>query len=212
MFETRNCAIMALLGATASLGAMAQQSPGSAAPQRRSYYAISEIHVDQDCRILPDAAYTRPGKKPKPYTDENICHLEGRRPPASAQPDRYPGAGVRSLESVRRACDVCRRAGRPPGLDSRFRPAAETGSRPDGLLPGPGAARRNRAPARGPAAHRAAACQGHRRTGCARRGRCARQPPLNRRTRVRKAQLATAPYCDTRCLRLSATQASSSFG
>jgi len=76
MFETRNCAIMALLGATASLGAMAQQSPGSAAPQRRSYYAISEIHVDQDCRILPDAAYTRPGKKPKPYTDENICHLE----------------------------------------------------------------------------------------------------------------------------------------
>jgi hypothetical protein len=64
------------LGTTALLGAIAQKGPGPAAPQRRSYYAISEIHVDQDCRILPDAAYTRPGKKPKPYTDENICHLE----------------------------------------------------------------------------------------------------------------------------------------
>jgi hypothetical protein len=36
----------------------------------------TEIHVDQRCRILPGSAATRPGKKARPRTDWNICHLE----------------------------------------------------------------------------------------------------------------------------------------
>jgi hypothetical protein len=54
----------------------AQQASSAAAPQRRAYFAPNEISVDQDCRILPDPTHVRPGKKPKPYTDGNICHLE----------------------------------------------------------------------------------------------------------------------------------------
>lgn len=56
--------------------ASAGQAPQSAPPQRRQYYSFNEIHVDQDCRILPDAAYATPGKKAKPYMDSALCHLE----------------------------------------------------------------------------------------------------------------------------------------
>jgi hypothetical protein len=56
--------------------ASARQAPQAAPPERRQYYSFNEIHVDQDCRILPDPAHAPPGKKPKPYADSAICHLE----------------------------------------------------------------------------------------------------------------------------------------
>jgi hypothetical protein len=44
---------------------------GSAAPN-----APLQIHIDQDCRILPDPAHPLPGKKQKPYSDSTICQIE----------------------------------------------------------------------------------------------------------------------------------------
>ncbi len=46
-------------------------------PQRQQYYSFNEIHVDQDCRILPDPAHALSGKRAKPYTDSALCQLEG---------------------------------------------------------------------------------------------------------------------------------------
>jgi hypothetical protein len=63
--------------AASCLAASARQTPSpAAAPQRPQYYSFNEIHVDQDCRILPDPAHVPPGKKAKPYSDDAICHLE----------------------------------------------------------------------------------------------------------------------------------------
>ena len=62
--------------AAAWLSVSAQQAPQTAPPERRQYYSFNEIHVDQDCRILPDPAHLPPGKRPKPYTDSVLCHLE----------------------------------------------------------------------------------------------------------------------------------------
>ena len=68
-------AVLALCVA-ACCPASAQQAPQAAPPQRRQYYSFNEIHIDQDCRILPDPAHAPPGKKPKPYSDSAVCHLE----------------------------------------------------------------------------------------------------------------------------------------
>ncbi len=63
------------LAAAVCLSAAARQAPQTAPPERRQYYSFNEIHVDQDCRILPDPAHAPPGKKPKAYTDPAVCHL-----------------------------------------------------------------------------------------------------------------------------------------
>jgi hypothetical protein len=69
-------AVLALCAATCCAASAGQTPPPSAAPQRPQYYSFNEIHVDQDCRILPDPAHVPPGKKAKPYSDDAICHLE----------------------------------------------------------------------------------------------------------------------------------------
>jgi hypothetical protein len=68
----------ALLAVCAANGAAlsARQEPQPAPPQRPQYYSFNEIHVDQDCRILPDPAHVPPGAKAKPYSDSAICHLD----------------------------------------------------------------------------------------------------------------------------------------
>ncbi|MGB6743459.1 MAG: hypothetical protein WBE38_07330 [Terracidiphilus sp.] len=73
---TKGFLALLLAGVLGQAGAVAQQAPNTAPPQRRDYFSPNEINVDQDCRILPDPAQAPPGKKPKPYTDGNICHLE----------------------------------------------------------------------------------------------------------------------------------------
>lgn len=63
------------LSSAACLAAWAGQAPQPTPPERQQYYSFSEIHVDQDCRILPDPAHVPPGKKSKPYSDSAVCHL-----------------------------------------------------------------------------------------------------------------------------------------
>jgi hypothetical protein len=73
MVANRAYPALLLVGATACLGAAAQKP---AASHRQNYFGSNEIRVDQDCHILPDPANLPPGKKARPYTDSNICHLE----------------------------------------------------------------------------------------------------------------------------------------
>jgi hypothetical protein len=44
---------------------------GSDAPN-----APRQIHVDQDCRIIPARDQLLPGQKTRPYSDAYICHIE----------------------------------------------------------------------------------------------------------------------------------------
>ena len=60
------------------------QSPAPQPPQRPAYDnsgapdVARQIHVDGDCRILPDPMHPLPGhNKPKPFRDTAICYLEG---------------------------------------------------------------------------------------------------------------------------------------
>jgi hypothetical protein len=76
MLNSRVCWAVLALCAAACCAASAQQAPAAAPSQRQQYYSFNEIHVDQDCRILPDPARATPGKKPKPYSDSAICRLE----------------------------------------------------------------------------------------------------------------------------------------
>lgn len=60
-------------------GAAAQQKPGALRPPydgADSPAGPRPIHVDQNCRIVPTQAELPPGKKPRPYSDNIICHLE----------------------------------------------------------------------------------------------------------------------------------------
>jgi len=60
----------------AGMAPLAAQQP-TADADRPSYDAVKEIHVDQDCRILPNPALQQPGKKkPKPHRNDVVCHLE----------------------------------------------------------------------------------------------------------------------------------------
>jgi hypothetical protein len=54
-------------------------APATAAPVRTSSPAPApvEVHVDQRCRILPSSPALPNGKKARPTTDWNTCHLEG---------------------------------------------------------------------------------------------------------------------------------------
>jgi hypothetical protein len=78
---TGNKAFPALVFACtlAASGGLAQQAPGSARPSydgSDSPNAPKRIYIDQDCRIEPDPAHPLPGKKLRPFSDSNICHLE----------------------------------------------------------------------------------------------------------------------------------------
>jgi len=44
---------------------------GSGAPD-----VAREIHVDGNCRIVPDVAHPLPHQKARPFRDSTICHLE----------------------------------------------------------------------------------------------------------------------------------------
>jgi len=77
MDGTKLISAFCLAGVLASVQASAQQAPrqpydGSASPSAPP----QEIHIDQDCRILPGATQIVPGKKAKPFNDKTICHLE----------------------------------------------------------------------------------------------------------------------------------------
>jgi len=58
-------------------------APQPQAPSRPAYdgsaspNAMKEIHIGQDCRILPDPSQIPPGKKVRGLRDPVICHLEG---------------------------------------------------------------------------------------------------------------------------------------
>jgi hypothetical protein len=63
----------------APCGAVAQQASDTARPSydgSDSPNAPKRIYIDQDCRIEPDPAHPLPGKKLRPFSDSNICHLE----------------------------------------------------------------------------------------------------------------------------------------
>jgi hypothetical protein len=76
MSVTTAYSMVLLLGAAVGPGAIAQQQPSPSTQQRQDYYSYDEIRIDEDCRILPDLANVQPGKKARPQTDANICHLE----------------------------------------------------------------------------------------------------------------------------------------
>lgn len=78
MLTTRACALVLLWGVAAIPMLMAQLTDGAAVPQRPAYYGYNEIHIDQDCRILPDPAQAPPGKKLRPHRNEAVCHLESQ--------------------------------------------------------------------------------------------------------------------------------------
>jgi hypothetical protein len=64
---------LAAAGAARSQDAPAAPRP----PAREPYSPYPEIHVDQACRILPETALPVSGtRKPKPFRDPVICHLE----------------------------------------------------------------------------------------------------------------------------------------
>jgi len=67
---------VASFGVTASLAQGAQQ-PAASPAARIPYSAFKEIHVDQQCHILPYPGSTDAGKsKPRLRKDPIICHLE----------------------------------------------------------------------------------------------------------------------------------------
>jgi hypothetical protein len=87
MFATRLFPAFLFLGIAAFAGTAGAQSPGAgqtaAEPTakpvaaRAPYSPFKDIHVDQDCHILPDPAHrdaTR--KRPRLRKDPVICHLE----------------------------------------------------------------------------------------------------------------------------------------
>jgi hypothetical protein len=63
MFETRILPAFLFLGMAAFAGSAWSQSPGSEQPvakpvaARTPYSPFKDIHVDQDCHLLPDPAY-----------------------------------------------------------------------------------------------------------------------------------------------------------
>ena len=66
--------VLVLLPAALSIPSAQARRPaydGSAAPD-----VARQIHVDGDCRILPDAAHPVPGQKLKPFRDPILCSLE----------------------------------------------------------------------------------------------------------------------------------------
>ncbi len=81
MFGTKALPIFLLTSMVALSAAISQQTPRPARPAydgSASPSALKQIHVDEDCHILPDVMHIVPGKKPHPQTDSTICPLEGR--------------------------------------------------------------------------------------------------------------------------------------
>lgn len=87
MFETRILPAILFVSLAAFASASAPQSPGAepsaAQPAakpvaaRAPYSPFKDIHVDQECRLLPAPAYRDAGgKRPRLRRDPVICHLE----------------------------------------------------------------------------------------------------------------------------------------
>lgn len=84
MFRSRLFLSSLFAGAFFSLGIAAapdltgQQPAVHPAVARTLYSQFKQIHVDQDCGLLPDPAQQVPGKKKlRPRHDFVICHVEG---------------------------------------------------------------------------------------------------------------------------------------
>lgn len=75
---------MGVVLALSSIAASAQRTPYQATPHATqpttpasaASAPVQEIYVDHLCRLLPDPASVRPGKKPHLRRDPAICHLE----------------------------------------------------------------------------------------------------------------------------------------
>jgi hypothetical protein len=71
-----NC-FSAVLGLAAAISLGLTQAAGQQSASRPDYPIVLEIHVDQSCGLLPDAAHpVAAGKKPRLKRDSTICHLE----------------------------------------------------------------------------------------------------------------------------------------
>lgn len=77
-FSLLNMLAVASAGFHALSGQQQESKPATAsAVARIPYSPFREIHVDENCRILPDTSVRLPGKKKtRPYKDSVICHLE----------------------------------------------------------------------------------------------------------------------------------------
>jgi hypothetical protein len=64
------------LAATAAFAQQASTPPRPAYDGSNSPYAPLQIHVLEDCRIVPAPDPFDPPKKQRPFRDETICHLE----------------------------------------------------------------------------------------------------------------------------------------
>jgi hypothetical protein len=79
MLETKVFPALLLLSVLAPAVALRQLAPGATRPaynRSDAPNAPKQIHVDENCRILPDPAHPVPGKKQRPFSDSTICHLE----------------------------------------------------------------------------------------------------------------------------------------
>jgi hypothetical protein len=83
MVATKRLSALVLLGAAALFGVpgllaqSAQQPASHPVAARLPYSAFKEIHVDQDCHLLPNPALkSTADKKPHLRKDAVICHLE----------------------------------------------------------------------------------------------------------------------------------------
>lgn len=67
---------VATLAATSALAQQPRDANRPAYDGSASPDTPREIHIGQDCRILPGPTQLIPGKKDKPFSDSTICHLE----------------------------------------------------------------------------------------------------------------------------------------
>lgn len=70
------CSLICLLASAGACAQGARQAARQPYDNSNSAAGLQVFHLDQRCRILPDPAHLAPGKKPRPYTDSAICHLE----------------------------------------------------------------------------------------------------------------------------------------
>ena len=76
MVAQRTCFAGLAFAAMISVARPQQPTPrpaydGSGAPD-----VALQIRINEDCRIVPDLAHPFPGKKPRPFRDDAICHIE----------------------------------------------------------------------------------------------------------------------------------------
>lgn len=72
----RHIACFTALSLAAVCGLAQQPSARPAYDGSEAPDVALQIHVDQNCRILPSVAHPFPGQKARPYHDSTLCHLE----------------------------------------------------------------------------------------------------------------------------------------